>query len=592
MEELTYGQIQERLNKTNFSNMPVLNLSVLRNIILEPIEPYLRYYAYQMGYNACVIFGAYDGIFQEAVGSNVELLNKNTDCILVFMRLETVSWDLSRNFSGLSTKQVQDEIRRVQEYVDRIIAGIRRQTDGMILWHGFEVPVNPNLGIVDSQAGESQVGVVQQLNDFIRSRLYESPNAYFVDLNLCLARIGARNFYDLRYWHIARVPYTREALHEIAFEDFKFIRPLKGKNKKCLVLDCDNTLWGGIIGEDGLSGIVLGKTYPGSAYYEFQQEVLTLYKRGVIISLCSRNNEEDVWEVFRSHPGMLLKEDHIAAAQINWQDKAANIRQIALDLNIGLDSMVFIDDSEFEVNLIRKELPEVESIVLPERRPVEYREILASCGLFDTLAISEEDKKRGAMYKAEAGRRKLNTQVTDLESYYKSLEMVVDSCFADDFSIPRIAQQTQKTNQFNLTTRRYNEVNITSYVKDDNCDVIYLRLKDRFGDSGIVGTCIMKYEEDKAIFDTLLLSCRVLGRGVEEVLLIQALKLAQKRGCKLAVGEYYATPKNAQVRYFYAKHGFQEVNSSDGKADSVFHIDLTQKVKREPEYFKQVNSEI
>lgn len=592
MEELTYSQIQERLNKTDFSNMPALNLSVLRNIMLEPVEPYLRYYACQIGYNAHVVFGAYDGIFQDAVGGNAELLNEKTDCVLVFMCLDTLSPDLSRNFAGISTKQVQDEIQRIQEYVDSIVAGIRRQTSGMILWHGLEIPVNPSLGIVDSQAGENQVKIVQQLNDFIRSRLRENPNAYFVDLNLCLARIGARNFYDLRYWHIAKAPYTREALREIAFEDFKFIRPLKGKNKKCLVLDCDNTLWGGIIGEDGLSGIILGKTYPGSAYYEFQQEILSLYKRGVVIAICSRNNEEDLWEVFRNHPDMLLREEHIATAQINWQDKASNIRQIALDLNIGLDSMVFVDDSEFEIDLVRKEMPEVESIILPEGRSVEYREILAACGLFDTLTISNEDRKRGVMYKAEASRRKLNTQATDLESYYKSLEMVVDVCFADEFSIPRIAQQTQKTNQFSLTTRRYNEANITSFVKSDDYDVIYLKLRDKFGDSGIVGTCIMKYENDKAIFDTFLLSCRVLGRGVEDVFLVQALNLAKKRGCKSAVGEYYATAKNAQVKRFYAEHDFQEVNSSNSEADGVFHIDLTCEIKREPEYFKQINSKI
>jgi HAD superfamily phosphatase (TIGR01681 family) len=164
-----------------------------------------------------------------------------------------------------------------------------------------------------------------------------------------VARLGLSHFYDSRYWHIGRAPFTRQALREIAIEDFKFIRALKGKAKKCLVLDCDNTLWGGIVGEDGLTGIKLGQSYPGSAYYEFQQEILNLHHRGVILALCSKNNEEDVWEVFRRHPDMILREEHIATAQINWGDKAANLRRIAQDLNIGLDSLVFVDDSEFEV---------------------------------------------------------------------------------------------------------------------------------------------------------------------------------------------------------------------------------------------------
>jgi FkbH-like protein len=558
--------------------------------MIESIEPYLRFSAYKMGYNAMVLFGEYDNIFQEAVGGNTKLLNKSTDCVLVYMYLETISWDLARNFPGLSTKQIQVEIQRIQENVESIIEGIRCQTAAMILWHGFEIPANPNFGVWDSQLSNGQAALVQDLNSFIRSVCRKFSNVYFVDVNLCMSRLGIKDFYDTRYWHIGKAPYTRLAMHEIALEDFKYIRPLKGRNKKCLVLDCDNTLWGGIVGDDGLTGIMLGKTYPGSAYYEFQQEILNLYNRGIIIALCSKNNEEDVWDVFRNHPDMILSENQIAVSQINWRDKVANIRQIALDLNIGLDSIVFVDDSKFEVNLILQELPEVETILLPEGRPTEYRKLLASCGWFDTLTISDEDKKRGAMYKAEISRNKLKAQNTDLESYYKSLDMIVNIHFADAFTISRIAQQTQKTNQFNLTTRRYSEADVKSYVESDDYDVIYLKLEDRFGDSGTVGTCIMKYENEKAIFDTFLLSCRVLGRGLEDVFIIHAMKLAKERGCKLAVGKYFATQKNKQVEYFYRKQGYQEVNPINEKADRVFHFPLDKEIKKEPRYFCRINS--
>ena len=262
-----------------------------------------------------------------------------------------------------------------------------------------------------------------------------------------------------------------------------------------------------------LAGIKLGQTYPGSIYYEFQKELINFYNRGVILALCSKNNENDVWEVFWNHPAMILKEEHIAASRINWQDKAVNIKQISEELNIGLDSMVFIDDSDFEVEFVRKTLPEVEVIHIPQTKITENRNMLLSCGLFDTLTYSIEDKNRTAMYKAQAARKNLQVIATDMKSYLKSLEMEIDIDFADEFSIPRIAQLTQKTNQFNLTTKRYSETDIKNLVESDNSDVIYLKLKDKFGDSGIVGVCILKYENKMSLFDTFLLSCRVLGRG-------------------------------------------------------------------------------
>lgn len=592
MKKLKYAQIQDELNNADFSDQPQLNIAVLRNIMLEPVEPYLRYFAYESGLNCEVRFGEYDNIFQEAVGGQPSLLNGDTDCVLVFMILDLLSWDLSRDFANLNNAQIQNEIERIREHIDIIIGGIRRQTDAMILWHALEIPLNPSLGIWDSQADDGQIASIRILNEFLRARLRETPNAYFVDTNLCMARIGAGNFYDHRYWHIGRAPYTREALCEIAGEDFKFIRSLKGKNKKCLVLDCDNTLWGGIIGEDGMAGIELGKTHPGSAFYEFQQEIVNLYNRGIIIALCSKNNEEDVWEVFREHPDIVLKEEHIATAQINWQDKVTNLRQIALALNIGLDSMVFVDDSEFEVNLVLRELPEVKTIHLPRNETARYRNLLASSGLFDTLTITDEDKKRGTMYKAETNRKKLKTQVTDMKSYYCSLEMVVDIRFADEFSVPRIAQQTQKTNQFNLTTKRYSEADIERMMEEDASDVIYIKLADKFGDSGIVGTCILRYDVIKAVFDTFLLSCRVIGRGVEDVFIAQALKLAKNRGCTLAIGEYCATRKNKQVEFFYSQYNFEEVDIENDTPDRRFIFNLNKKIIQQPEYFKEIKSQI
>jgi FkbH-like protein len=350
-------------------------------------------------------------------------------------------------------------------------------------------------------------------------------------------------------------------------------------------------LWGGIIGEDGLPGIKLGKTHPGSAYYEFQQEILNLFNRGIILAVCSKNESEDVLQVFRNHPDMLLKEKHIAAFKVNWEDKPANLRRIAQELNIGLDSLVFVDDSQFEADLVRTALPEVEVIHLPENRAVEYKYILASCGLFDTLALSEEDKNRGAMYKAEAARKELLSTTTDMKTYLSSLEMQLEIRFPDTFSTPRVAQLTQKTNQFNLTTRRYSESNIREFLEASNSDVILLKVRDKFGDYGIVGACILRYDEVTALIDSFLLSCRVIGRGVEEAFLAEALKLAAQKNCQIVVGEYYASAKNAQVKDFYVKQGFQRITAGNQECDERYEYNL-KNAHRLTGSFKNIESDV
>ena len=589
--ELSYSKIQEIINQIAPSKYTRLRVSVLRNITLEPSEPYLKYFAYRSGFNADIRFGGYDSIAREALAGDGELLGADTDCVSVFMNLNVLSWGLAMNYNGLQPDEIRSEMERIKKYIQDVLRGIRRQTSAMILWHGFETPVYPSMGIMDCNSPESQTEVVRRLNASLRESLLKTGNAYFVDMDKCLARLGINNFYDRRYWHIGRAPYTREAMREVACEDFRYIRALKGKNKKCLVLDCDNILWGGLVGEDGVTGIKLGKTYPGSEYYEFQQEIINLFNRGIIIALCSKNNENDVWEVFDRHPDMLLKREHIASDRINWLDKAVNIESIARELNIGLDSIVFVDDSDFETNLIRQSLSEVDVLHFQKDQSVKYRDMLASCGLFDTLTLSEEDKKRGGMYKAEALRNSLKEKSAGIEEYWKSTEMVIEIKRADEFSAPRVAQLTQKTNQFNLTTRRYSDAEIKMFAAGTTSDVFYLRLNDRFGDYGITGACILRYEDGVAFLDTFLLSCRVLGRGVEDIFLANILNLAAQKGCSEATGEYIPTSKNAQVNGFYEKHGFFKVKGTIDSPGFLFSRPLQKKDSLPIGYFKAVEVE-
>jgi FkbH-like protein len=371
----------------------------------------------------------------------------------------------------------------------------------------------------------------------------------------------------------------------IAEEDWKFIRAAKGLSKKCLVLDCDNVLWGGIIGEDGLTGIRLSQDYPGSAFYEFQQEVLALHHRGVILALCSKNNEADVWQVFSEYPDMVLKKEHIAAAQINWDDKVTNLGRLSEDLNIGLDSMVLADDSDFEVEQVRQLLPDVEVLHLPPKGAVENRDILRTCGLFDTLTLSEEDRHRGRMYKAEAARKKLEAAL-DPSTYLQSLEMEVAIRFVDETLVPRVAQLTQRTNQFNLTTQRYSAADISGLTESATSDVLCLRLKDRLGDYGIVGAAVLSRDGKQADIDTFLLSCRVIGRGVEDALLYACLKTAKLRGASVAQGKYIKTKKNALVADFYSRRGFTMDKTAGDK--TVYSFDLTHAIPTAPDHISVV----
>jgi len=569
------------------NNYSPLEIMFLRNITIDSMIPYLKYLCYREKFQVSVHMGDYDNILPVVMDKNSYLYKDPLDVIIICLKLETLSGKLTLGFSLLSPSEVAEESERVIGFIRKVISEIRKDVDAPVLIHNFEVPVYPSFGILDYQDNYKQVNTVKQINRELLDMVRRYKSIFVVDIDLLQSTVGYLNFIDHRFWHIGKAPYTEAASRLIAREYVKFIRALKGKNKKCLVLDCDNTLWGGIIGEDGINKIKLGKTYPGSAYWEFQQAVLNLYNRGIMLAVCSKNNESDVFEVMRKHPDMVLREKHFVSMKINWKDKATNLKEIADELNIGLDSLAFVDDSDFEINLVKKMLPEVKVIKLPKDISL-YRNTLNSAGVFDSLVFSEEDRKRNKMYKAESKRKeaKVKLHAEKIEDYYRYLEIDVSFSCADEFSIPRVAQLTQKTNQFNLTTKRYSEAGIKNMSESNNADVLCLNLKDRFGDSGIVGVAILKYKRQDAFVDTFLLSCRAIGRGIEEVLLKLCFKKAIERNCNKIIGIYKLTRKNDQVKEFYAGYNFTPVKKDeDGSEYSLYLKDANCDF---PEYFKSI----
>jgi FkbH-like protein len=394
------------------------------------------------------------------------------------------------------------------------------------------------------------------------------PDLLVNDVAAAMSDLGYRQWFDARLWRLARCRMSNAAMKRLARNLSALVRAWKGQTRKCLALDLDNTLWGGIIGEDGPQGIVLAEEGPGLAFTEFQEELAHLSRKGVILAICSKNNEEDALEAIRSHPSMRLREDSFAARRINWRDKAQNLKELAAELNIGLDSFVFVDDNPAERSLVRMSLPEVHVPEWPED-PGEYKAALLDLAgeYFCRVAVTAEDRERNAMYHAERGRVSLAAAAGSLTDYYQSLQMRAQIALADSFSIPRIAQLTQKTNQFNLTTRRYTEADIRAFAGQPDAIVLSLHLQDRFSDQGIVGVMILsERQEDAWSVDTLLLSCRVIGRGVENAFVGFAQQLLLGRGAREMIGEYAPTKKNGLAANLYKDLGFEQIGEELGAA--------------------------
>lgn len=581
-----YNEILKIIQENKFNNdYETVNIAFLSNITIDTVINYLRYFSYSEKLNPLIYQGEYDNILQEVMIGESGLYKHNPHFIILCLKKETLCEKLVYEFTSLSEKEIEEEVKRVLDFFDTVLTAIRKYSPCPVFVNNFDSLASPSFGILDYQDKNKQLNSFRRLNLSLIDLANTHKSVYIVDVEHLEVLTGHSLFIDNRYWHTGKAPYTRKASELIAWEYMKFIRALKGMNKKCLVLDCDNTLWKGILGEDGFNKILMDNTFPGSLYLDFQKFILDLHNMGVILALCSKNNEEDVLEVFDKHPHIFLKKEHFALMKINWKNKAENIKEIAEELNIGLDSIVFIDDSSFEIEMVSKLLPQVETLQVTSD-PSCMSFIITSSGLFDSLVYSSEDRKRNEMYRTDGERKKAASSLDfkDIYDYYRYLEMEITISSGDEFSIPRISQLTQRTNQFNLTTRRYSEKEIEILCLCKNADVRYLSLKDRFGDMGIVGVAILKYEKDTCFIEAFLMSCRAIGRGVEDVLLRDCIVRAEKKGCKTLTGLYIPTMKNKQVDGFYEKRCFRFLEKSNEEYKYIF--DLEGNKPDVPDYFK------
>jgi FkbH-like protein len=570
----TAGFISTRFDKIkgHLSVAPV-RIAFLRSFTVEPVIPLFRAAAAVNGIDVTPWVGDFNTYQQEVIDPSSRLYAFDPTVIVFAVQTRDLAPDLWERAPDLSPADFEAIAERTLANYASWIDAIRARSKAHIIIHALETPDTPGAGVCDAQDPRGQTATIRRINAGLTDLARRHTGVYILDYDALVARHGRRAWHDERKWQTMRMPIAAPCLIHLAREWLRFLHPITGKVAKCLVLDLDNTLWGGVIGEDGLAGIRLGIEHPGAAYRSFQRAILDLAGRGIILAICSKNNPADAMEVFEKHDGMLLKKEDIACFRINWKDKGTNLREIAAELNIGIDSLAFFDDNPAERELVRQQVPEVMVLEVPED-PELFARALREWPVFERLSLSAEDRERGRFYAQDRQRTELEQAAGSLEDFYRSLKQEVEIGTVSPATLPRVAQLTQKTNQFNMTTKRYTEQEISSLAADPRWYIRWTRVRDRFGDNGIIGV-VMAHDKGNREWeiDNFLLSCRVIGRTVETAILATIIENARAAGARKIGGWFIPTKKNAPAKDFYTQHRFTKVLEEGGR--QRWEMDLT-----------------
>lgn len=558
----------------SFKGSKSLDVSILRSFSVEPIVPILKAAGQLEHINLNLTIGEFNTYAQEIISPDSLAYSPETDVVLLAVQTRDIAPDLwhGKNCDRSMIEQV------IADYAG-FIKAFRSRSDAYLVIHNFEQPAWPALGLLDAQSRDSQRNAISEINAALIQIASEYNGIFILDYDSLVSRHGRETWCDEGRWLTMRLPVAMENLHHMANEWLRFLAPLSGRMAKALIVDLDNTLWGGVLGEDGLEGIRLDGEYPGAAYQAVQRAVLDLADRGIILGICSKNDEEGALKALRDLPGMILTPENFSIHKINWQDKASNIKAIADELNIGTDAIAFLDDNPAERLWVRQSLPEVTVIELSDD-PLTYVDALRGSVVFERLSVSEEDKQRGRHYAEQRQRKNLQDTTASLEDFYASLETKLDVFPVGAGDITRVSQLSQKTNQFNLTSRRYSEADISNWADSPSHMVFAARVSDRFGDSGIISVVIVEIKNEEARLDTFLMSCRVIGRTVETAILAIVAGQLKERGVKNLLGEFIPTEKNSPAKDFLVDHGF------DDKGNGEFMLNLLESSLQVPTWIK------
>jgi len=556
-----------------------LKTYVVRSVTVEPILPFLAVEAVLANYVLEVEVGGYGSYADELLSPDSSLARFKPDFVLIILDMEEIAGRLPDLCADGLGAAVEKEIEECVERVAQLLRSYRSGSYARILFQGIVVPEFTSLGEVgEANLPHSLTHAVQRLNGELAALCGTISDCVFFDADRLAARHGRARWRDARMFYASRLAVAADLFREYSHGLVRTFSTLFHAPRKVLCTDLDNTLWGGVLGEDGPDGIATGSAFPGNCYLAYQKYLTQLSSRGLLLAIVSHNNEDDVREAFNVRAGDLaLSLDSFAAYRINWSEKADSIRELAKELSLGLDSFVFVDDSPEECEAIRQQLPEVAVVEAPAQEPWKLVELLSEQPFFDAAAITEDDVHRAEEYKAQARRAELASSARSRDEFLASLGIVCSFQSALQAPLSRAVQLLAKTNQFNLTTRRRSAAEVEEFASATGGQAVVARVHDRFGDAGVVGLALARRQGDSCWIDSLLLSCRVIGRGIETALLAYVGEHASRAGAKRLVGEFIATKKNIPCATFYSDHGFTKfVPTDEISSNSEFYeLDLT-----------------
>jgi len=554
----SFNQLKRNL-KSDFNGKPIIKLALVGDTATQLLATAIRGMGVERGYNIDLFEAEYNQVERQFMDPTSELYEFDADFIVVFQSTHK----LGEHHSSLTAEQQEQLAEERLQFVTGICTNPALEGRKIIYVNYPEIE-DTVFGSYANKIVSSLTFQVRKLNYELMRLSQQFPNLFVCDIAGLQNKFGRDFMFAPNVYTSTEMVLSIDALPYVASRVMDIVCAVKGQFKKCLILDLDNTVWGGVIGDDGLEGIQLGHGLGiGKAFTEFQMWVKKLKQRGIIICVASKNNEETAKEPFEKHPDMVLRLDDIAVFQANWETKVDNIRTIQQILNIGFDSMVFLDDNPFERNMVRENIPGITVPELPED-PAEYLEFLYSLNLFETASYSNLDKDRTKQYQVEAQRVSLSKTFTNEADFLKSLNMVSTVRGFTKFNTPRVAQLSQRSNQFNLRTVRYTDADIEALANDQEVIDLSFTLEDKFGDNGLIAVVIMKPLDTETLFvDTWFMSCRVLKRGMESFTLNTMVEAAKARGFKRIIGEYLPTPKNKMVEQHYTSLGFLRVEGAE-----------------------------
>ena len=551
---LSFNELKKNIKK-DFSALKRIKVALLTDSASQLLNTAIKGYGYEVGLDFEIYEADYNQIEVQVFDPSSELYQFNPDFIFINRSTERLLKDFQKSGPQLQGQMAESVLQTTQKYYETIASRLRAK----VIINTFPEINDSVFGNYAAKVSSSFIYQIRKANVSLMELSQHTTGLYICDLAGLQSELGHAFVFDPKMYVNADMVYSIAFLPFIAKHITDIILSISGVFNKCLILDLDNTMWGGIIGDEGIEGIQIGDLGTGKAFTELQLWAKQLKQRGIILTISSKNTEEIAKEPFLSHPDMVLKMDHIAVFVANWETKVDNIRYIQSILNIGFDSMVFVDDNPFEREMVKTAIPGITVPDMPED-PAEYLPFLRSLNLFETASFTEEDEQRTMQYQEEAQRNELLQTFENENDFLISLQMVSEAKPFNDFTIPRVAQLTQRSNQFNLRTARYTEEDIKTITTDAENYTISLTLADRFGDHGLIGVVILKKEDDKTLFiNTWIMSCRVLKRGMENFTMNTIIDLAKENGFETIVGEYILTKKNGIVKDHYQSLGFRAI---------------------------------